>query len=262
MEGKRSLRHKEIKGGGDIFLDNIKKGVVPKHIAIIMDGNGRWAKKRGLPRLSGHKAGLKHIQEILKTAQEVGVEYITLYAFSVENWQRPKDEVKGLMRLLKDNISNELERVHKNGIRVNILGRWHDLETDIIDELEKAVRLTSGNTQGTVNLALNYGGRTEIIDAVKKISHEVIKGEIGPDEIDEKMIGEHLYSAGIPDPDLLIRTSGELRISNFLLWQIAYTEIWVTPVLWPDFGRNDFLSAIADFQKRRRRYGGLDEDYG
>lgn len=259
---KRGLRQRKEKSGGDVFLKSIKEGAIPKHIAIIMDGNGRWARKRGLPRLSGHKAGLRHIQDILKVAQEIGVEFITLYAFSVENWQRPPDEVKGLMHLLKENIGKELERVHRNGIKVNVLGRWRDLQPDIVRELENAIKTTAGNTRGTVNLALNYGGRSEIIDAFRKMSSEVLDGKLAPDDIDEDTIAGHLYSPEIPDPDLLIRTSGELRVSNFLLWQIAYTELWVTPVLWPDFGRDEFLQAVSDFQKRRRRYGGIDEDYG
>lgn len=246
--------------GGDVFLERIKKGKIPEHIAIIMDGNGRWAHKRGLPRLAGHRAGVEAIRRVLQAAHDSGVKYLTLYAFSSENWRRPKDEVSGLMQLLKEMIRKELDELNKNGIKLNVLGRWRELPSDVVSEIERALEITTNNKIGVLNLALNYGGRTEIIDAVNKIVAAVEEGKEDPAKIDSATFEEYLYSAGIPAPDLLIRTSGELRISNFLLWQIAYTEIWVTPVLWPDFRREHFFEAIADLQRRKRRYGGLEED--
>ncbi len=257
MVGTEGLRKSKGKSG-DIFLNEIKKGQIPKHVAIIMDGNGRWARERGLPRLAGHRAGVEAIRKVLQAARETGITYMTLYAFSAENWRRPAREVKGLMKLLKETIRRELDELNTNGVRVNVIGRWHEFPTDLTDEIERAIELTAQNQKGVLNLALNYGGRTEIIDAVKKIVEAVLDGYQDPEQIDAETFEKYLYAPGTPPPDLLVRTSGEMRISNFLLWQIAYAEIWVTPVLWPDFGRNDLFEAIKGFQQRRRRYGGLD----
>lgn len=228
------------------------KRPVPKHVAIIMDGNGRWAKKRGLPRLAGHRAGVKNIRRILQAAKDAGVFYITLYAFSTENWSRPAAEVGGLMEILKETVASELDEIHKNDIKIRLIGRWRELRKDLVSELERSVDHTKDNASGVVTLAVNYSGRTELVDAMNAICKE------GSADIDEETITRHLYAPDIPDPDLLIRTSGEQRISNFLLWEIAYTEIFVSPTLWPDFDESDFLAAVSDFQTRRRRYGGLD----
>ncbi len=259
MSGKRHLRTGRSGPSEDIFLAKIKSGVLPKHVAIIMDGNGRWARKRGKPRLAGHRAGVKNIRTVIEAAQDVGIKYLTLYVFSVDNWQRPESEVTGLMQLLKDNIKPELENIQKNNIKLRILGRWRELDPEIVKQLKKAIDTTKNNDSGYINLALNYGSRAEIVDAVKKIVEAVQAGDEDIADINEKMIEKYLYTFGIPSPDLLIRTSGEMRISDFLLWQIAYSEIWVTPVLWPDFSRKEFFDAIYDFQKRRRRFGGLDD---
>ena len=232
----------------------------PAHVAIIMDGNGRWAKRHGLPRLAGHKAGADAIKRTVEAARELNISHLTLYAFSIENWRRPADEIEGLMRLLREAVANELDELSKQGIELNLIGRWRELAPDIVKELENALEVTAGNNAGTLTLALNYGGRAEITDAVRKIAGEVVNGKIKPSDISEDDVAAALYTAGLPPVDLLIRTSGEMRISNFLLWQVAYTEIWVTPVLWPDFGEKELFMAVEEFKKRRRRYGGLDEE--
>lgn len=260
MTTRNSLRKDETDPGGDFNLRKIKKGNIPRHVAIIMDGNGRWARRRGLPRLAGHRAGVKNVSNVLGAAQDAGVEYLTLYTFSVENWQRPADEIAGLMQLLKETVASELAEIHEKGVKVNIIGRWRELPADVVAALDETVELTKNNTRGVVTLALNYGGRTEIVDAVRDVCRDVREGALAPEAVEHANIAGRLYTAGMPDPDLLIRTSGELRVSNFLLWQIAYTEIWVTPVFWPDFSRRHFFDAILDFQARRRRYGGLDDD--
>jgi len=232
----------------------------PAHVAIIMDGNGRWAKRRGLPRLAGHKAGADAVKRTVEAARELKISHLTLYAFSIENWRRPTDEIEGLMRLLKEAVANELDELRKQGIKLNLIGRWRELAPDIVDALENALEVTAGNNAGTLTLALNYSGRTEITDAVRKIAGEAVTGKIKPSDISEDDVAGALYTAGLPPVDLLIRTSGEMRISNFLLWQVAYTEIWVTPVFWPDFGEKELLMAVEEFKKRRRRYGGLDKE--
>lgn len=237
---------------------HVKNG--PSHVAIIMDGNGRWAKRRGLPRLAGHKAGADAIKRTVEAARELKISHLTLYAFSIENWRRPTDEIEGLMRLLKEAVANELNELRKQGIKLNLIGRWRELAPDIVNALENALEVTAGNNAGTLTLALNYSGRAEITDAVRKIAGEAVTGKIKPSEISEDDVAGALYTAGLPPVDLLIRTSGEMRISNFLLWQVAYTEIWVTPVFWPDFGEKELLMAVEEFKKRRRRYGGLDEE--
>jgi undecaprenyl diphosphate synthase len=229
---------------------------LPRHVAIIMDGNGRWAKLRRKPRVEGHRAGIDAVRDVVETSARMGLEVLTLYAFSVENWKRPKSEVSTLMSLLKRYLRMELETLLKNNIRFQVIGRMEELPGDVQDELRRGMDRTRERSGLLFNIALNYGGRAEIIDAVKRLVQDALaRGEAGA--IDEARLASHLYTAGQPDPDLLIRTSGEMRISNFLLWQIAYAEIWVTDVLWPDFRRKHLLQAVAAFQKRERRYGGI-----
>ena len=230
---------------------------LPRHIAIIMDGNGRWAKKRGLPRIFGHRQGVKSVERVVMACAEMGIEVLTLYAFSTENWARPKKEIKALMSLLGQFLDEKIAELKKNNIKLRTIGNIGELPEPVQKKLKRAIRETEKNSRLTLNLALNYGSRTEIIEAVKRISELVKAGELSPAQIDEKVFSEHLYTTGIPDPDLLIRTSGESRLSNFLLWQISYTEIYVTRTLWPDFRKSDLLKAIADFQHRRRRFGGI-----
>jgi undecaprenyl diphosphate synthase len=230
---------------------------VPRHIAIIMDGNGRWAKRRSLPRVAGHRAGVEPVRQSVETCARMGVEALTLYAFSVENWKRPLEEVETLWRLLRLYLREEHDRLMRNNIRFRALGRLDDLPKNVRRELQETMQATAGHTGIQVNLAINYGGRAEIADAVRALVDKARRGE--PVNVTEELIGDHLYTAGLPDPDLLIRTSGEMRVSNFLLWQIAYAELYVTPTLWPDFGRTDLLQAVLDFQKRERRFGGLSQ---
>jgi len=230
---------------------------VPQHVAIIMDGNGRWAKQHKLPRLSGHEAGRKSVKTVTMAAMEHGVRYLTLYAFSVENWQRPRDEVQGLMGLLRGVLREELAEMGREGIRLRAIGRLQDLPGAVREELEAAIENTQANTKLDLILALSYGSRVEITEATKAIAREAKAGRLDPETIDEKTITAHLYTHDVPDPDLLIRTSGEMRVSNFMLWQISYAEIHVTPVLWPDFGKKEFAAALADFAKRDRRFGGI-----
>ena len=225
----------------------------PAHIAIIMDGNGRWAAQRHLPRVEGHRAGIDSVRDVVETSARLGIDVLTLYAFSVENWKRPKAEIHVLMTLLKRYIRLELGTLMKNNIRFQVIGRPDALAADVQRELQMGVDKTAGNTGMLFNIALNYGGRAEIVDAVRRVMASGMK----PDELDEKRFSEFLYTAHQPDPDLLIRTSGEMRVSNFLLWQIAYSEIWVTETLWPDFRRRHLLDAVVAYQKRDRRYGGL-----
>jgi len=230
---------------------------IPRHIAIIMDGNGRWARKRGLPRIVGHKTGVESVREVIKVASELGVEYLTLYTFSKENWKRPKEEVMGLMNLLKRLLRMEVEELNRNNVRIKAIGRLQDLPDEVLKELERARRLTENNDGLKLYLAISYGGRAEIVDAFKKALKKWEEGELTPDSIDEESFREFLYDPELPDPDLLIRTSGEMRVSNFMLWQIAYSEIYVTPTLWPDFRREELLKAIEDYSKRERRFGGI-----
>ncbi len=224
---------------------------LPAHIAIIMDGNGRWAAQRHLPRVEGHRAGIDSVRDVVETSARLGIDVLTLYAFSVENWKRPKAEVATLMTLLKRYIRLELSTLLKNNIKFRVIGRADELAPDVQDELAIGVRKTAGNTGMLFNIALNYGGRAEIVDAARR----VLASKMNPEDLDEKRFAEFLYTAHQPDPDLLIRTSGEMRVSNFLLWQIAYSEIWVTETLWPDFRRRDLLEAVVAYQKRERRYG-------
>jgi undecaprenyl diphosphate synthase len=230
---------------------------LPRHVAVIMDGNGRWAQLRSKNRVEGHRAGIDSVRDTVETAARLGLEVLTLYAFSIENWKRPESEVSVLMGLLKHYLRSEIGTLLKNNIRFRVVGRGDELAPDVREELARAEERTASATGLQFNIALNYGGRAEITDAVKRLLAELLRDGRSPDAIDEQVIAAHLYTAGQPDPDLLIRTSGELRVSNFLLWQIAYSEIWVTDVLWPDFRRRHLLQAIADFQKRERRYGGI-----
>ena len=226
---------------------------LPAHVAIIMDGNGRWAAQRHLPRVEGHRAGIDSVRDVVETSARLGIGVLTLYAFSVENWKRPRAEVNTLMMLLKRYIRIELSTLLKNNIQFRVIGRPDELSTDVQHELEIGVQRTANNTGMQFNIALNYGGRAEIVDAARR----AMAAGVSPDDLDERRFAEFLYTAGQPDPDLLIRTSGEMRVSNFLLWQIAYAEIWVTETLWPDFRRRDLLEAVVAYQKRDRRYGGI-----
>ncbi|HXU43935.1 MAG TPA: isoprenyl transferase [Thermoanaerobaculia bacterium] len=228
---------------------------LPRHVAIIMDGNGRWAKRRGLPRAEGHRAGVESVRVTVETAARLDLEVLTLYAFSVENWKRPRFEVWTLMNLLKDYVRRETENLVENNIRLKVLGRYRELDPSVVRELDRALEATAHCTGMSFDIALNYSGRCEIVDACRGIVADWAAGKRA--DIDEETIGRYLYTSGQPDPDLLIRTSGELRVSNFLLWQIAYTEIWVTQTSWPDFRRADLYEAILDFQQRDRRFGGV-----
>lgn len=230
---------------------------IPSHVAIIMDGNGRWASQHHLPRLSGHEAGRKSVKAVAQAAIDHGVRYLTLYAFSVENWQRPRDEVQGLMGLLRGVIREELNEMGKEGIRLRTIGRRQDLPEAVREELEGAIERTKANTRLDLILALSYGSRVEITEAMQAMGREIKAGKLDPEKITEETVSANLYTEGIPDPDLLIRTSGEMRISNFMLWQISYAEIYVTPVLWPDFGKDEFAKALTDYAGRDRRFGGI-----
>jgi undecaprenyl diphosphate synthase len=239
------------------LLQAIDFGRLPRHVAIIMDGNGRWAKLRHKPRVAGHRAGIASVRDVVESAARIGLEALTLYAFSVENWKRPRAEVSTLMGLLKHYLRKELDTLLRNHIRFGVIGRPEALPADVREELQRAIERTREQPGLRFSLALNYGGRSEITDAVKHLLADLQSQGRGVEAIDEELVSRYLYTAGLPDPDLLIRTSGELRVSNFLLWQIAYSELWVTDVLWPDFRRRHLLQAIADFQKRERRYGGI-----
>ncbi len=230
-------------------------GVVPRHVAIIMDGNGRWARERLMPRPYGHRSGMKAVREVVEGAIEVGLEHLSLFAFSQENWQRPAAEVRALMHLLEEYVARETEELHERGVRVVVLGDLVRLSPDAAAAVERMMRRTAGNDRLQLNLFISYGGRAELVEAARRLARDVAAGRIAPDAIDEAAISERLYTAGCPDPDLLIRTSGEQRISNFLLWQVAYTELVMSPVLWPDFRRQHFFEAILDYQRRERRFG-------
>jgi undecaprenyl diphosphate synthase len=228
---------------------------IPRHVAIIMDGNGRWAQQRKLPRIEGHRAGAESVREIVRVCGELGIEYLTLYAFSIENWNRPKLEVKALMHLLEFYLKQEIPELNKNNVRLAAIGRLHALPETAQRQLTKSIDALGKNTGLTLVLALSYGGRAEIVDATREIAREIEAGRLDVSDIDEKVISQHLYTRGIPDPDLLVRTSGEMRISNFLLWQISYAEIYVTETLWPDFRRAELMKALEDYSKRHRRFG-------
>jgi undecaprenyl diphosphate synthase len=239
------------------YLDKLDPKRLPQHLAIIMDGNGRWAQRRHLPRVAGHRTGVKTARVIIETCSRLHIPCLTLYAFSLENWRRPQAEVEFLMRLLREYLKRELPTMQKNNIRLMFIGRSEHLPQSVRDDMAEGVRLTSGNTGMRLILALNYGGRAELVDAFNALLDQARSNGLSNFKADEQSISEHLYTAGLPDPDLLVRTSGEVRVSNFLLWQIAYAEIYVTQVLWPDFSRARLLEALVDYQKRERRYGGL-----
>lgn len=243
----------------ETLLTQIQPDRLPRHVAIIMDGNGRWAGKRNLPRVEGHRAGVAAVRDVVETTARLGIEVLTLYAFSVENWKRPRYEVSTLMMLLKEYLQKELDTLQSNGIRFVPIGRIDGLEPSVQRELRRAAEATAGNRGLLFQIALNYGGRAEIVDTVNRILEMARTHEMDL-RVDESFFSDHLYTAGVPDPDLLIRTSGEHRVSNFLLWQIAYAELHVTEVLWPAFRRRHLFEAIIDFQSRRRRYGGVDEE--
>jgi undecaprenyl diphosphate synthase len=239
------------------LLEKLDRRRLPRHIAVIMDGNGRWAEKRHLPRIAGHKAGVNMAREIIDTCARLGVPCLTLYAFSLENWRRPQAEVSFLMRLLREYLKREMPEIHKNNIRFLAIGRSAELPEAVRKDIDESMRLTARNTGMKLAVALNYGGRAELVDAFNALLDRIRADGLSAFQADEQTISSHLYTAGLPDPDLLIRTSGEMRVSNFLLWQIAYAEIYVTETLWPDFSRIRLLEALIDFQKRERRYGGL-----
>ena len=232
---------------------------IPAHVAIIMDGNGRWARAQGQDRLFGHWQGYRTLKNIVYSADELGVRFLTVYGFSSENWRRPEQEVDGLMELMLDAMRAEIEELIQNKVRVRVSGRLHELPASLRAEFEDAMRRTADFTRLTFNLAINYGGRAEVVDAVRLLAEKAKRGEIDPNAIEEADIASHLYAPDIPDPDLLIRTAGELRLSNFLLWETAYSEIYVTPTCWPDFDRDHLIAAIADYQRRTRKFGGLAE---
>jgi undecaprenyl diphosphate synthase len=235
----------------------IRRQPLPRHVAVIMDGNGRWAGLRGLPRVAGHREGVRAARETVRTAGRLGIEFLTLYAFSSENWARPAGEVNFLMRLLESSVEEELPSLVENNVRLRTLGELDSVGEGVRRSVERAIRATEGNTGLTLLIALNYGGRQELVRTVRALAADVARGALAPEAIDEAAIAAGLDTAGVPDPDLLIRTSGEYRLSNFLLWQVAYTELLVLPTLWPDFAPRDLYGAVAEYQRRSRRFGGL-----
>jgi undecaprenyl diphosphate synthase len=233
----------------------ISKGNLPEHIAVIMDGNGRWARRRKLPRVAGHRAAIKAVRDVVRGCGNLGIGYLTLYTFSVENWKRPAAEVNALMTFLRQTLRDETKELDRNNVKLRVIGRIQDLPQSVRTELSRAMAHLEGNTGLTLVLALSYAGRTEIVDAVRDIAREVEEGRLRHDAIDGDLLRSHLYTADMPDPDLLIRTSGEMRISNFLLWQIAYSELWITETLWPDFRKKHLYDAVMEYQERERRFG-------
>ena len=231
--------------------------LLPLHVAVIMDGNGRWAKQRKLPRAEGHRRGAESARAVIRVASELGVKYLTLYTFSMENWNRPKAEVEAIMRYLVMYLKKETPDLNKHNVRLEVIGQTHRLPDRVQAQLEKTRTALAKNTGLTLVLALSYGSRAEIVDAARSIAQKALKGTVAPDEIDEELLGSHLYTGHMPDPDLLVRTSGEMRLSNFLLWQMSYAEMVVTPVLWPDFRKPEFIAAIEEFARRHRRFGKL-----
>jgi undecaprenyl diphosphate synthase len=230
---------------------------LPQHVAVIMDGNGRWAKQHGLPRVEGHRRGADSAREIIRAAGEAGIKYLTLYAFSAENWNRPKDEVDALMKYLVHYLKTETPELNKNNVRLEVIGQTWRLPENVQEHLKKSIATLSKNNGLTLVMALSYGSRIEIVDAVRRISDEVKRGKLEPADITEDIISQHLWTRNIPDPDLLIRTSGEMRVSNFLLWQISYAELVITPTLWPDFRKQQFYAALEEYTRRHRRFGGV-----
>jgi undecaprenyl diphosphate synthase len=242
------------------MINDMDPSKLPRHVAIIMDGNGRWAKKRALNRIRGHEEGAESVRTIVRASREIGIRWLTLYAFSEENWKRPRYEVEALMRLLKRFMVSELGEMLENGIRFQVIGRVRKLPKDIQQTLRETVEKTSHNQNMVLTLALSYGGRQELADAVAGIAQEIESGALGSEDISEEIISRHLYTADMPDPDLLIRTGGEYRVSNFLLWQIAYTEIYTTPTQWPDFRKEEYEKALEAYQRRERRFGAVGEE--
>jgi undecaprenyl diphosphate synthase len=252
---KKRLTEKQL-------LSLIHKDRLPRHVAIIMDGNGRWAEIRGLPRIAGHREGIQSVRDVVTTSRELGIYALTIYAFSLENWQRPHEEIKELMTLLQLYLKKELPTLMKHGIRFRTIGRIKRLPKTVIRQIEEAESATQNNDQMVLTIALSYGGRSEIIDAVRKILDDCRLGILNPEKVDETCMNHYLSTAGLPDPDLMIRTSGEARISNFLLWQMAYTELYFTKTLWPNFRSRDFLQALLDYQHRERRFGLVQQQNG
>lgn len=224
---------------------------MPKHVGIIMDGNGRWARQRGLPRVAGHRAGTENLREILRAAVEFGIPILTIYAFSTENWERPPEEIQGLMRILDEVIDRELAELHENGVQLRHIGDLSGVSEHLQRKIQDAIELTRNNDRLILNVAFGYGGRAEIVHAIR----EIVRAGHGPDDIDDALVCSHLYTAGLPDPDLIIRTSGEMRLSNFLIWQAAYAEYYITPIFWPDFNKEELRKALIQFSKRERRFG-------
>jgi len=243
--------------GPSTHLSVEAKANLPKHVAIIMDGNGRWAKQRHLPRVEGHRAGAESARIIIRTAGELGIKYLTLYAFSAENWNRPKDEVDALMKYLIHYLKSETPELNKNNVRLEVIGQIYRLPENVQEHLKKSIATLSRNNGLTLVMALSYGSRIEIVEAVRSIAEKAKQGKLDPSDINEGVISQHLWTRNVPDPDLLIRTSGEMRISNFLLWQISYTELVVTQTLWPDFRKPQFFAALEEYTRRHRRFGGL-----
>ena len=238
--------------------DLIARGNIPRHVAIIMDGNGRWAKARGVPRLMGHRAGRESVREAVRGCAQLGVEVLTLYTFSIENWQRPAREVSALMTILRQTLRAERKELDTNNVRLQVIGRTADLPGAVREEIAATQKYLSRNTGLQLNLALSYSGRAELVDAVRSMLRDAKQMELDPAHVDEELVASYLYTTGLPDPDLLIRTSGEMRISNFMLWQLAYTELWITDTLWPDFRRKHLFEAVSEFQGRERRFGRSD----
>jgi undecaprenyl diphosphate synthase len=244
-----------LSGDKILTIEELKKNAVPQHVAVIMDGNGRWASKRGLPRLAGHKEGVKPLKRIVRLCSKLGIKYLTAYSFSNENWKRPKTEVSGLMELFFETVASELEDLNKNGVKIVLIGNRKLIPLKVLKRFEEAEAATINNNNVVLNIAFSYGSRQEILEAVKKVCSDLISQKIQIDEVNENYFSNLLLTRDCPDPDLLIRTSGELRISNFLLWQIAYSELYFTKTLWPDFSDAEFLKAVGDYQYRNRRFG-------
>ncbi len=238
-------------------MADIDRSRVPQHVAIIMDGNGRWAKERGMVRVQGHKAGMESLREVVRHSSQLGVKYLTVYAFSTENWKRPQDEVSGIFRLVVAYVKSEIRELNANNVRVQVIGDWSRLPGDSRDAIQYALDTTAENTGLVFNIALNYGGRAEILRAAKLLAEDIAKGTVDPEDVTEDMISGKLYTAGMPDPELIIRTGGEYRLSNFLTWQSAYSELVITPVYWPDFTPEEYDRCIAEYQGRERRFGGV-----
>lgn len=253
----RRSSERETEAAEEELKTRLDPSRIPRHVAIIMDGNGRWALRRGMPRAYGHRAGVESLRDVVRASSEIGLRVLTVYAFSTENWKRPQEEIDVLMNLLVEYLHKELEELCRNNVRVRAIGKIDDLPAHARKAVATAHERTKDNNGLILNIALNYGGRTELVEAVRAISSKVARNEISPDEICQEIISQHLYTAGQPDPDLLIRPSGDYRVSNFLLWQLAYTEFWLTDVMWPDFRRIHLFKALVDFQRRNRRFGGL-----